>query len=434
MQLNDDSQQVSIATEIYTAQISETYQRFSQIIGESHWKRRIIETKSQIRSNHFLRDHLAQENTIALQFEYLRTLIAKFGVIPLNEINNQLNYPAIGFAAQVLSIIDTSTRDFNEKFLGRVRGAFKNPDDMRALRLELSAATHFARRNRKIRWPALTQGGSVDLLIEDVGPRGLEVECKSISEDKGRRIHKREVLDFYGLLWPHLLSTRKGLNTGLSAVLTLPSRLPTEHKSRLELAKQFGSHIFEGKNSILLDGTQIRVAEFDLSRLPQFPWDKTIPHEIRVALDDVTSTRNRQTMLIRNDLGGALALTVQSAKDDSLMKVVFDTLSDSAERQFTGTRGGMFFTGFQGLEGTQLLSVAGQDNDATQTPTALRIAVSKFLTSAARDHIVGVGFMSDSGLHSQSSRVIELSGAAYYFPKRDSPHWSEEFSGLFSWT
>lgn len=423
-----------ISTELSTAKIPELYQRFSEIIGESNWKKRVIEIKSQIKNNHFLRDHLTQENTIALQFEYLRTLIEKFGGIPPNEINNQLNYPAVGFAAQILSIIDTSSRDFNEKFLGRVQGAFRNPEDMRALRLELSAATHFARRSRKIRWPALTQLGSVDLFIEDVGPRGLEVECKSISEDKGRKIHKREVLDFYGLLWPQLLSTRRGLKTGLSAVLTLPSRLPTDHKSRLELAKQFGTHIFGGKNTILLDGTQIRVCEFDLSRLPQFPFEKTIPHEIRVALDNVTSTRNRQTMLIRNELGGALALTVQSAKDDSLMKVVFDTLSDSAERQFTGTRGGMFFTGFQGLEGAQLLSVAGQDNDATQTPTALRIAVSKFLASTKREHIVGVGFMSDSGLRPKSSSVIELSGTAYYFPKRESSHWSEDFSGLFSWT
>jgi hypothetical protein len=280
----------------------------------------------------------------------------------------------------------------------------------------------------------LTQQGSVDLFIEDVGPQGLEVECKSISEDKGLKIHKREVLDFYGLLWPQLLSTRNGLNTGLSAVLTLPNRLPSDYKSRLDLAKQFGMHIFGGKNATLADGTQIRVSEFDLSRLPQIQFDKLAPHEIRVVLDDVTSTSNRPTMLISTKSGGALALTVQSAKDDALMKVLFDTLSDSAARQFTGTKGGMFFAGFQGLEGSQLLSLAGQDSDATQTPTALRFAVSKFLASKERDHIIGVGFMSNSGLNPQGSSVIELSGAAYYFPKRESPHWSEDFSGMFSWT
>jgi hypothetical protein len=377
---------------------------------------------------------LYQENSIALQFENLRTLIAKFGVIPQSEINNKFNYPALGFSSQILSIIDTSSRAFNEKFIGRVQGAFRNPIDMRALRLELSAATHFARRSRKIRWPELTQQGSVDLFIEDIGPQGFEVECKSISEDTGRKIPKRAVLDFYNLLWPQLLSLRNGLRTGISAVLTIPDRLPTDYKSRLELAKQFGINICEGKNANLTDGTQIRVSKFELSQLPQLSFEYPVPREIRVAMDDVTSTSNRQTMLIRNEIGGALALAVQSAKDDSLMKCIFDTLSDSAARQFTGTLGGMFFTGLHGLSDSQLLSVANQDKDISQSPTALRYAVNKFLDSSERDHIVGVGFISDSGLRPHDSNIIELGGTAYYFPKRASPHWSDDFSGLFSWS
>jgi hypothetical protein len=434
MKLNGDSQQVSIATEINTEHISEIYKRFALIVGESNWKKRVIDIKSEIKGNKFLRDHLYQENLIAVQFENLRALIAKFGGIPQSEINNQLNYPALGFSSQILSIIDSSSREFNEKFLGRVQGAFRNPTDMRALRLELSAATHFTRRSRKIHWPELTQQGSVDLFIEDVGPYGLEVECKSISEDKGRKIPKRAVLDFYGLLWPQLHPIRHGLSTGLSAVLTVPDRLPNDYKSRLELAKQFGTNICGGKNAIFGDGTQIRVSKFELSRLQKISIENPSPREIRVVLDDVTSTSNRQTMLIRNESGGALALTVQSAKDDSLMKSIFDTLSDSAARQFKGTLGGMFFTGFHGLSDSQLLSVAGQDRDATQTPTALRYAVSNFLASNERDHIVGIGFMSDSGLRPHDNNVIELGGAAYYFPKRESPHWSEDFSGLFSWS
>jgi hypothetical protein len=304
---------------------------------------------------------------------------------------------------------------------------------MRALRLELSAATHFARRGRKVKWPKLAKVGSIDLCIEDVGPLGLEIECKSISEDKGRKVSKREVLEFNGLLWPYLLSIRKELSIGLSAVLTLPTRLPTSYKARAELAKQFAHNILSRQNTNLQDGTQIRVSEFDLSRLLSLPSAST-PHEIRDAIDEITCTQNRQTMLIGTNTGGAIALTVQSAADDTMMKTVFDTLSDSAGRQFSGSRGGMFFVGFQGLDGEQLLSVAGQDNSPDQPPTALRIAVSKFLSSNSRDHIVGIGFVSESGLHPVSDGLLESGGTAYYFPKRESPHWSEDYSGLFNWT
>jgi hypothetical protein len=68
-----------------------------------------------------------------------------------------------------------------------------------------------------------------------------------------------------------------------------------------------------------------------------------------------------------------------------------------------------------------------------QTPTALRIAVSRFLSGEGRDHVVGVGFLSESGLQLLEAGLVGLAGTAYYFPKRESPKWSEDFSGLFTW-
>jgi hypothetical protein len=138
-------------------------------------------------------------------------------------------------------------------------------------------------------------------------------------------------------------------------------------------------------------------------------------------------------MVVGTHAGGALALTLQSSRDDTLLKAVFDTLSDSARRQFTGTRGAMFLVGLHGLDGDQLFSVAQQDQDASQTPTALRIAVSRFLSGEGRDHVVGVGFLSESGLEPLETGLVESGGTAYYFPKRESPKWSDDFSGLFTW-
>ena len=169
-----------------------------------------------------------------------------------------------------------------------------------------------------------------------------------------------------------------------------------------------------------------------MARLGDIP-SSTRPSEVRAAIDEVTETNNRQAMVIGTHAGGALALTVQSGSDDTFMKAVFDTLSDSAKRQLSGVRGGMFLVGFHGIDGEQLLSVAGQDQDAAQSPTALRMAVSRFLASAGRDQVVGVGFLSESALAPVQDGLVESGGTAYYFPKRESPLWSEDFSGLFQW-
>ena len=56
--------------------------------------------------------------------------------------------------------------------------------------------------------------------IPDVYQQVAAVIGDSHWRDKGRKIHKREVLDFYRLPLPHMQSTIKGLGTGLSAVLT----------------------------------------------------------------------------------------------------------------------------------------------------------------------------------------------------------------------
>lgn len=159
----------------------------------------------------------------------------------------------------------------------------------------------------------------------------------------------------------------------------------------------------------------------------------TSPRDVRFVIDDVTGTQNREAVVIGSRAGGALALAVQSAEDDTLMSSIFDTLSDSASRQFSCERGGMFFVGFQGIASEQLLSIAGQDQDSAQAPTALRLHVSKFLSSRNRHHIVGVGFLSESGVRPSVDGLVDSGGTAYYFPKRESPHWSEDFSGLFSW-
>lgn len=88
--------------------------------------------------------------------------------------------------------------------------------------------------------------------------------------------------------------------------------------------------------------------------------------------------------------------------------------------------------GFDGLDGEQLLSIAEQDNDPQQEPTALAIRVSRFLSSDNRDNIVGVGFLSRGALRPVTDSIMDSGGTAYYFPKRESPFWHDDFSGLFT--
>ncbi len=421
-----------LLTELHTAEIPDLYARFASVVDDKHWKQRVASIKQEIKGNAFLREHLMRENAVAFQLDRLREMANKFGTVPFWEVNNQELYPAASFCAQVLSFMDASPKALAEQFRRRVHGALKNPDDMRGLRLEFAAATHFLRRGRVVSWAEMTGEGTFDLLVSDLGPNGLEVECKSISGDKGRKIHTRESLDFFSLLHPHLKSTTAGLSTGLSAVITVPGRLPTSFRERQALAKEAAAAIFRGQSTALLNGCAVRLSDFDVSELGDIPNAKN-SQDVRAAVDSVTGTNNRHSLIVGTGSGGALALAVQSAADDTFLDTIFGTIKDSAARQLSGRRGGMFFVGIQGINGSQLQSIAGQDDDATQPATALRLGVSKFLGGAGRDQVIGVGFLSEGGLTPLQHGLVDSGGVAYYFPKRESPFWSESFSGLFTW-
>ncbi len=418
-----------LLTQLSTAQIPAVYHEFADFIGENHWRNRVSQLEAEIQGNRFLGHHLRKENALAYQLAELAELRRRFGSVPLLEVNNQQRYASMAFAAQALSIVQARPAPLAAQFRRRVHDALKKPEAMRGLRLELNAATHFSRRSTKLTWAEMSGIGTFDLMVPELGPNGLEVECKSIGEDKGRRIHKREALDFYGLLWPHAKPLLSGLRTGISAVLTLPGRLPEKHAHRVALAQAFAKAISMRTSGPLVQGAESRIAEFDAAELGQIDGGYVSPHA-RTVLERISQTHNRETVVIGSQAGGMLALTLQSAQDDTLLKAVFDTLSDSARRQLSGLRGAIFVVGLSGIEGDQLLELARSDNSGA--PSALQLAVSQFLSGSGRDHVVGVAFFSEGALRPGPEGVIDTGGTAYYFPKRQTPYWSEDFNGL--WT
>ena len=54
---------------------------------------------------------------------------------------------------------------------------------------------------------------------------------------------------------------------------------------------------------------------------------------------------------------------MQSAVEDDVLAQVFDTLTVSAARQFTGKRGALFWAALQGIDADQLVSVSEHDGE-----------------------------------------------------------------------
>ncbi|EIF31949.1 hypothetical protein BCh11DRAFT_07505 [Burkholderia sp. Ch1-1] len=309
--------------------------------------------------------------------------------------------------------------------------------DMRGLLLEFTMATHFVRRGNRVVWPEFVApesrlfGATFDIFVEDAGTIGLEVECKSVSHDKGRRFHQSESLILQGLVKRELEPLSKQLKSGLAVTLTVPDRLPTSPAELKCLVEQIRKQILANESKTLESGAHIRVSEFDPGLLRGIAIVPNSP-AMRTVVETVTATKNRNAMILGRQDAGGIIFVAQSARDDTLLSAVFETASDAAKRQLTKTRPGLLVLGFDGIEADELRSVAEQDFTQAREPTALRVAVSSFLTSEARNHVVGVGFVSRGALRPQVDGSLDTGGSVYSFNKEESSYWHPDFLNIFS--
>lgn len=412
------------ATEMTTAEVPGVYRRLASAIGAACWQAAVARQECAIRSNHFLGDYLRSEYAIAYQLDQLRRLVARCGTVPHEACNDPSNFPSLAFAAQVLEVLDRSTAKQAKTFVKRVQTAFSNSENMHGLRLELLAATHFVSRGHRVAWHRKKNLGTFDLLIEDLGPSGLEVECKSISENKGRRIHRLEALEFLGELWNDLVGAAQSLCSGLAVVLTVPDRLPIDAGKRVTLAREVVARIVAGNGAKLDGGADVRIEPFDPATI-EAAMNKG-RKDWRKAIDAATGTANREAFVYGTPAGGMLAFVIQSAVADNVLAQVFATLDDSAARQFTGNRGALFWVALQGIDANQLRSVHVQDSDPGEQPTALKLGVNDFLNRAP-DHIVGVVFGSRSCLVPTVDGSADSGGVTNFFLKKESPLWHASF-------
>jgi hypothetical protein len=423
---------VMVATELYLADVPVLYQQFADVVGAKHWENRVAQCNAEIAGNEHLRRHLEGENQVAFGLAYLGSLVDRYGLtVPTHHFGHAGLYQVIAMMAQIFSLLRIYPSDEAARLVRRVHGAFKNPDDMRGLRLELTCAAHFTRKGYKISWPEVDGDGIVkfDLLIEDIGVNGLEMECKAVSDNKGRKIHQREAIEFQSLLQPRLEALcQGGAQVGISIVLTLSKRLPKSPVMRQLMVDEVMASVFAvAEHSVLQNGTHVRVRFFNPSLITKVDLDNR--SEVRKLIDSISGTSNRESMLGLLQ-GGAFVSTVQSAEGDEFKDAVLDTVKDAAKRQLTKTRAGFVLISVDGLDPEQLRSI-GED-DKLGRPSKLHQIAQEFLGSANRAHVVGIGFVSRNGMRSTHQGIIDTGGAAYYFYNRTSPFWHRDFERLFS--
>lgn len=424
--------QSAFTVEVRQETIPSFFRRFCEVVGENSWIDHVAHIEDEIKRNPLLIEYLPKQNSLALALTKCSLAAASNGNrLPLDVTNDPVLFEAHTFAVQTLGLIDAA-RQFSAKradsLVSRIRDALRYPTAIQALQLEARVATHFVRAGQTVRFPELGGGGErFDLLVESLGPAGLEIECKAVTHDKGRKIHRGQALEFFHLAFPMIKIISNDLVSGLAVVITVPGRMP--YPGHLEMfVRAVGQQILTGKDGLMQDGTQVRLVDFstvELGELTRPPSAKS-----REAVSRITGTDNRECIIYQAEgKAGVVVMVLQSAQADSMLHEVFATLAESAGRQLTGRRAGAFIGGFQGLDREVLLETArNEGRNGSYSPLAWE--TSRFLERTEFPHVVGVGFLS-APENNELPDEKAPKGIAYYFPKPSSSFWHADFSGMF---
>jgi hypothetical protein len=274
----------------------------------------------------------------------------------------------------------------------------------------LRVATNLIKGGATVRSPS---EGNYDWCGEKDGLQ-FEVECKSISNDKGRRVHKRDSLMFAGLVRKDLDKVLAKMRGGLIVHVSVPERFPSEYTAQKRLAAVVKRAILSAQdvNDVEADVTLI---QFSIADSPMQGPDVS-EDALRAFIKRRLGIADARTVATYKPGERALLLVIDSRTPDSLLEESFNSIKDAATRQLTGGRPGIICVKFEGVSADDLVSLAEHGDDTS----ALRVRTSRFLQRNDIDHLANIAFMADGPIVDQGSRGFSRGGAIYYFDNKKS--------------
>lgn len=340
------------------------------------------------------------------------------GAFQIPPIRSAAQYDAYVLIPQFVQLYDAGSDAARHALVRRFHGAFRNPDDMRALQAEWVVAVHLQRQGFHLEFPEMTGSGTFDLLAERGGLQ-LEAECKSISADKGNPIHRREAGSVQAALRAEFEPIARNLKTGLLVRIISTGRFPKSVVGLKELCEKV-KHAVLSATSVTTADLDIRLQDFAIAGSPFSLAD--VDEQSIQAFAERFGVVNKHLIVFFSPGNRALLLALESGRPSALVDSVIETAKDACDRQLTGTRAGAVFIKLEALTAAELQDVGAEQGE----PTALRKETSRFFDKRRHSHLTCLVYLADAPLTKGADGAISRGGGSYFFENPESPFYARE--------
>lgn len=403
-----------MVTDLETWTYPSLYARFADLFdGKKPWIKVVADLQLQIRANPFSQPQIERENRIS----YGLMAFDRFGLDGAGSAEWPDVHVAMGFAAQVLAIIDQAADEKGRKaYVGRIRGAFANPSELRAIRFEHLTAVALFRQGARIEWPELKGGPDrFDILATDRYGTAVEVECKSCSPDKGRAITESEANQFF----PHLIERLTPLAKPGDAIMVkvrVPKRLPRSPESLGALADEIVQAIKTGTSTtasgVQLESRQTSSPEIFLMKEP----DRIKGLINSQASHDFGHPEGHRALAYNPAKSTAVCVEVCSERTASFFSATWETAKHAIRNQMTKTRPGCLVLRVEGLGKEEL------EDFLQEGPNTLALFAEKVFSDPQHQHLACLAYVSDETLNETSPGSKTPQSCTYVLDRKEGPY------------
>ncbi|MHC4479003.1 MAG: hypothetical protein ACYTEL_25535 [Planctomycetota bacterium] len=271
-------------------------------------------------------------------------------------------------------------------------------DSARNYLFEIEVAWHFFQKGYELEWYEDDSTRRPEFLVRAPG-LDFNVECKRISVDIARNIHRRDLYGFADKLIPEI--EKRKCAGRLDIILEDRLKSGTFSTLRAKVLKVIDGGMLRGKcemtpfGSLVLDLGCVSGAIVDLN-------------EQMKKLYERKSDKAHGAIFARSEKGrpvDPIELTVMSEKGDTVLDGIKDRIS-KAETQLDKSKAGLIVCFLEGINGFELQKLRSESG--LQLMTCYALGKDKFC------HVAGIAYLSESMLETRRNSV-EIFNSAVFF-------------------
>jgi len=327
-------------------ELAKYIQPFMALAGEKRWIKRLDQLATEKDASYFRWKIVSDYHWLEMAIGFQAEVLAQEGKLRPDLID-ELIMASLNFAAITVEIHSRLSPKGRQVLEGRLRDALKAENGFAPVYLEFDLAQRLMDHGHDVDFIDLEGRGQFDLLFTR-GGFAAEVECKSLSADAGRPIHRKDFYRFMDSIGP-ALTRHADLKQREVLIVTLDSRLSSNFAEQRDLKKACETALLAGAPSTI-DGRG-----FQLLRRP-------LGNVLEVgAIDQKILYRNFKKEFGENiHVSGAVGedfgclLVMRSKREDDTSKPLLDAMRKAAS-QFTATRPAFIAIQEHGIEAADLM-------------------------------------------------------------------------------